>query len=89
MANQLGAEWKPLAASLKKSFAAKANVIDAVSHWTDSISHGELLCAGYDERMEVDPANLKFLFQGVADEQRTGKKYGEIPWQLGLLESAP
>jgi len=33
----------------------------------------------------VDPANFPFLIQGVLNEQKTGKKYGEIPWQLGLL----
>ena len=63
--------------------------MDAVSHWTDSISHGELLRTGFDERMEVDPTHLQFLFQGVTNERRANKKYGEIPWQLGLLEPAP
>jgi hypothetical protein len=35
--------------------------------------------------MEIDPANLEFLFQGVSDDERAGKKYGEIPWRLGVL----
>jgi hypothetical protein len=35
----------------------------------------------------VDPANLRFLFQGVTDEQMRDKKYGKIPWRLGVLES--
>ena len=34
----------------------------------------------------VDPARLRFLFQGVSDDDRRGKPYGEIPWRLGLLE---
>ena len=59
---------------------------DPAGHWTDSFSHGELLRAGYDEKMEVDLDNLKFLFQGVSDARRAGKKYGDIPWELGLLE---
>ena len=58
----------------------------AAGHWTDAISHGELLRTGTDEHLEVDPTNLRFLFQGVADEDRRGKQYGEIPWKLGLLE---
>jgi hypothetical protein len=53
--------------------------------WTDSFSHGELLRAGHDELLEVDPARLRFLFQGVADADRQGKPYGDIPWKLGLL----
>jgi dienelactone hydrolase len=28
------------------------------------------------------------LFQGVSDEARKGKKYGEVPWRFGLLEPA-
>jgi len=54
--------------------------------WTDLISHGELLRAGYDERLEIDPADLRFVFQGVSDRERSGKGYGQIPWQLGLLK---
>jgi len=46
-----------------------------------------LIRAGSDERLEVDPANLRFLFQGVTDEAQSGRKYGEIPWKLGILES--
>jgi len=62
------------------------NVREAGAHWTDSFSHGELLRAGSDEKLEVDPARLRFLFQGVGDRERAGKKYGEIPWRLGMLE---
>ena len=29
---------------------------------------------------------LRFLFQGVSDNDHRGKKYGVIPRQLGLLE---
>ena len=53
---------------------------------TSSFSHGELLRSGHDEKLEVDPAELRFLFQGVSDAARKGKAYGDIPWQLGILE---
>ncbi|MBM4031296.1 MAG: hypothetical protein FJ291_05860 [Planctomycetes bacterium] len=53
--------------------------------WTDNISHGELLRDGRDQRLDVDPAHLRFLFQGVLDRDRQGKNYGQIPWRLGLL----
>lgn len=58
-----------------------------VDRWTDVVSHVELLRCGCDEKLEVDPTNLKMLFQGVLDKDREGKAYGEIPWKLGLLES--
>jgi hypothetical protein len=89
LADKLDGEWKPLAATAEQPFASPLNVRPEVNAWTDSYSHGELLRAGYDQRMEVDPAKLEFLFQGVSDHDRAGKKYGEIPWQLGLLRPQP
>ncbi len=84
LADRLDGAWKPLAASKEHPFASPVNVHED-RHWTDSFSHGELLRAGYDQNLEVDAANLKFLFQGVSDPARAGRTYGEIPWQLGLL----
>jgi len=85
LADRLDGKWKPLADTLEKPFAAPVNVKDQGEHWTDSFSHGELLRSGHDEKMEVDPSRLQFLFQGVAEADRRGKPYGEIPWKLGLL----
>jgi hypothetical protein len=62
-----------------------ANTEHTGERWTDCISHGELLRAGHDQRLEVDPARLRFLFQGVLDREREGLGYGQIPWRLGLL----
>lgn len=86
VADRLDGEWQPLAATRKTPFASPVNVRDTSGHWTDSFSHGELLRDGCDEKLTVDPGNIRFLFQGVSDEARRGKKYGEIPWRLGLLE---
>jgi hypothetical protein len=85
LADRLDGKWAPLAATREKPFAAPGNVRPEGTPWTDSFSHGELLRTGHDERLEVDPARLRFLFQGVADADRQGKPYGEIPWKLGLL----
>lgn len=89
LADRLDGEWQPLAATKEKPFAGPVNVRHSGPHWTDSFSHGELLREGYDEKLEVNPDNLRFLFQGVSDQRRAGKPYGQIPWQLGLLEPAP
>jgi len=86
IADSLDDGWTALAATLEKPFAGVANTQDSGVHWTDSFSHGELLRGGYDQNLEVDPTNLKFLFQGVTDKEQEGKKYGEIPWRLGILE---
>ncbi len=87
VADKLDGDWKPLAATREKPFASPVNVRDSGDHWTDSFSHGELIRMGVDERLEIDPENLRFLYQGVLDKDLRGKKYGEIPWRLGILEA--
>jgi len=86
LADRLDGRWQPLAAEKDRAFASMQNVKPTGVKWSDVISHGELLRAGCDEKLEVDLANLRFLFQGVLDKDRQSKGYGEIPWQLGLLE---
>ena len=87
LAGNLEGQWTPLAAGKDAAFASMLNVSHTAGRWTDVISHGELFRAGCDQRLEVNPAGLRFLYQGVTDEARKGKKYGEIPWRLGILES--
>jgi hypothetical protein len=85
-AEKLEGPWKPLAAEKGHAFASMRNVTQA-TRWTDAVSHGELIRLGHDERLEIDGDNPRFLFQGVLDADRVRKKYGDIPWRLGLLES--
>jgi Glycosyl hydrolase family 62 len=84
-ADKLDGQWKPLAATKDHAFASMRNVKQTGQRWTDCVSHGELLRAGFDERLEVEPAKLQFLIQGVLDSDRRGKMYGAIPWRLGIL----
>lgn len=88
VADRLEGPWKGLADSLANPFAARENVRQS-PEWTASFSHGELLRSGVNERMEVDPARLRFFFQGVSEEDYRETKYGGIPWKLGLLEQDP
>jgi len=89
LADRLEGPWRGLADTLVKPFAAKENVKQS-NEWTASISHGELIRSGVDERLEIDPEHLRFLYQGVSEEDyRNAKKYGGIPWRLGLLEAVP
>lgn len=85
VADSLGGEWKPLASTRANPFASMKNVKHPASRWTDSISHGELIRAGHDERLEIDPDHLQLVFQGVLDSQRGTGGYGAIPWRLGIL----
>src|SRR5262249_28197987 len=61
LADRLDGEWKPLAASKEGPFASSKNTAHSGAHWTDSISHGELVRVGHDETLEVDPTKLQFL----------------------------
>jgi len=87
LADRLDGQWIPLAGEKDKSFASMLNVQHGSRRWTDVIRHGELLRAGFTERLEADPDNLRFVLQGVLGHDRAGKKYGLIPWRLGILES--
>ena len=87
LADRLEGPWRGLADTLARPLASAGNIVPA-PEWTTNVSHGELLRAGVDERMEVDPAHLRFVYQGASDEEYRGKTYGGIPWRLGLLEQA-
>ncbi|MFO0914862.1 MAG: non-reducing end alpha-L-arabinofuranosidase family hydrolase [Pirellulales bacterium] len=87
VADDLAGAWRPWADSREVNFASMNNVQHPDRRWTDCISHGELLRSGVDQRLEVDPSQMQFLFQGVLDTERAGKAYGEIPWRLGLLHA--
>ena len=87
LADRLDGTWEPLANSPSKAFASPENVRFEGSRWSDSFSHGELLRTGTDEFLEVDPNQLRFLYQGVQDVDRMPVPYGKIPWRLGLLEA--
>ena len=66
VSSSLDGVWTPLADNWSNPFAGKTNVTfaDGVM-WTNDISHGELIRDGYDQKLEIDPANLKFLYQGA------------------------
>jgi endo-1,4-beta-xylanase len=56
-----------------------------VEPWTDNVSHGELIRDGYDQTLTVEPGNLRFIFQGMWDEHKSGKGYGQFQWRIGML----
>ncbi len=62
-----------------------SNVTFGGTAWTIDIGHGEMIRAGYDETLAVDPCNMRYLFQGADPTANTGGDYNKIPWRLGLL----
>lgn len=85
LADRLEGPWRGLADTMAKPFAARENVRQS-PEWTASISHGELIRTGVDEHLEVDPDDLRFLFQGVSEAEYRGSIYNDIPWRLGILK---
>lgn len=88
LADRLDGEWTPVAATKDHAFASQANVTHPDPRWTESVSHIELIREGVDEHLEVDPNNLRVVFQGALNKDKAGKPYGQIPWRLGILEPA-
>jgi len=87
LADRLDGVWKPIADTAARPFAGWTNIRPApgVTPWTDNVSHGELIRAGYDQNLVVDPENLRFVFQGMLDKDKAGKGYGRFDWRIGML----
>ena len=91
LADRLDGEWVPVADSAEQPFAGWRNIRPAagVEPWTDNVSHGELIRDGSDETLTVDPDNLRFVFQGMLDQHKSGKGYGQFQWRIGMLTPVP
>ena len=87
IADRLDGKWSPIADIAEQPFAGWKNIRPAqgVEPWTDNISHGELIRDGCDEIMLVDPNNLRFIFQGMWDKDKSGQGYGQFQWRIGML----
>jgi endo-1,4-beta-xylanase len=78
--SSIGGSWTPLAATESNPFAGKSNVTSGL--WSNDISHGEMLRAGYDQTLTISPCNIRYLYQGTSS---TSGDYNTIPWRLSLL----
>jgi endo-1,4-beta-xylanase len=85
IADSLEGPWLPWQASGSYPFAGERNSSFEGAAWTHDISHGEMIRAGYDETLAIEPCNLRYLFQGADPTAETGGDYNKIPWHLGLL----
>jgi hypothetical protein len=87
IADRLDGKWTPLADTAEQPFAGWRNIRPApgVGPWTDNVSHGELIRDGYDQTLTIDPDNLKFIFQGMLDKDKSGRGYGQFQWRIGML----
>jgi hypothetical protein len=79
----LTSSWAPLAATESAPFAGKANVNFPAGAWTQDISHGELVRAGNDQTLTINPCNLQYVYQGM--NPAASGEYIRLPWRMGLL----
>lgn len=85
-ADRLEGPWKPMQSSPMNVFASAHNVDFKGRIWSEGVSHGELVRAGIDQTLAIDPCQpLRFLYQGL--DMVPGKKYEyiELPYRLGLI----
>jgi len=52
--------------------------------WTQMVSHGEAIRSGYNELMEYDPKNCRWLIQGILKKD-SKRPYPSLPWKLGII----
>jgi endo-1,4-beta-xylanase len=82
-ATSLTSAWTPLAATEAQPFARSNNVTFPGGAWTQDISHGELVRAGNDQTLTLNPCRLQFVYQGM--NPNASGDYIALPWRMGLL----
>ncbi|MER6378747.1 non-reducing end alpha-L-arabinofuranosidase family hydrolase [Streptomyces sp. NPDC001250] len=75
--------WTPLADTWDEPFAGRSNVTFPGGAWTEDISHGEMVRAGNDQTLPIDPCHMQYVYQGV--DPNAGGDYNSLPWRMGLL----
>jgi endo-1,4-beta-xylanase len=80
-----GGQWTPLADTEANPFIRSSNVSFApgVTPWTEDFSHGEMIRAGVNQHLVINPCHLRFLYQG--EDPAASGPYSQLPWRLGLL----
>jgi len=81
-ASSLGGTWTQVA----NKWASQHNLSFNSDHWTDNVSHGELLRAGTNQKLEINNINqADFLIQGVVNGSYGD--YVNTPWDLGVIHN--
>ncbi len=79
-ASDLNRTWT----KLQENWAHGDQLVFNADHWTDQVSHGEIIRAGVDEKLEISSINrCEILIQGVVDGSYGD--YGNIPYDLGII----
>jgi len=81
-ATKLAGPWTRVA----EKWASYHNLSYNADHWTDQVSHGEIIRTGTNELMEIDNINhCDVLIQGAVNGNYSS--YAAIPYDLGLMRN--
>jgi hypothetical protein len=76
-----GGPWTQVA----EKWAWRGNLVYNADQWTTNVSHGELVRAGYNQKLEINDINrVDFLIQGTTS---LSGDYQKINWDLGLIRN--
>jgi len=71
---------------VSEKWAWHGNLVFNGASWTSSVSHGDILRAGVNQRLEISDINrADFLIQGTT--QLSCCAYQQIPWDLGIIRN--
>jgi hypothetical protein len=85
-ADRLDGNWQPIPGAKMNMFAGADNVKFNGRIWSEGVSHGEMVRAGIDQTLAIDPCKpLQFLYQGLDMEKGKNYEYIELPYRLGLI----
>ena len=76
-----GGPWTKVA----EKWVWRGNMVYNADKWTTNVSHGELIRAGYNQKLEINDINrVDFLIQGTTS---LSGEYQQIIWDLGVIRN--
>ena len=83
--DRLDGAWRPMTSGTMNIFASAENVAFSGAHWSEGVSHGEMIRTNPDQTLSIDPCQpLKFLYQGLDPNSKTND-YIKLSYSLGVI----
>lgn len=82
-ANHLEGSWERVTDEYASGNQLK--FINDSKQWTEMVSHGEVIRTGYNQKLEYDPKNCRWIIQGIM-ENELSVDYPSLPWKLGIMQ---
>ncbi|MHC4200237.1 MAG: non-reducing end alpha-L-arabinofuranosidase family hydrolase [Planctomycetota bacterium] len=86
VASRLSGPWRKV--TDRYATGAQLRHKGADARWAEEVSHGEAIRSGSNQLLEYDPAEPRFLIQGLLTTEHRGP-YPSLPWRLGIIRRRP